>query len=66
MSLQTAYLTIHTKSQSLAMICQATHNELLASRNEAYMRLYVQNIKLTGSLETLEYVSSHSTHALYI
>jgi hypothetical protein len=48
------------------MIRQATHNELLASGNEAYMRLYVQNIKLTGSLETLEYVSSHSTHALYI
>ncbi|KAN0137263.1 hypothetical protein V8E53_004973, partial [Lactarius tabidus] len=40
--------------QSQALLCQASAQELIASQNSAYMRLYKDNIKLMGHIESLE------------
>jgi hypothetical protein len=37
-----------------AVLREASHEDLVGARNEAYMKLYTANNKLSGSLETLE------------
>jgi hypothetical protein len=39
-----------------AVIRNATHEDLVGARNDAYMQLYTANFKLNGNLESLEYV----------
>lgn len=37
-----------------AVIRNATHEDLVGARNDAYMQLYTANFKLNGNLESLE------------
>ena len=39
-------------------IRQATHEEMMAKQNETYMRLYVDSVRLSTTLETLESIAS--------
>jgi hypothetical protein len=41
------------------VICEATHDEMMAACNKTYTHLYMESMKLSASLETLEYVLSY-------
>ena len=43
------------QNHSLALM-EVTHNELIATQNKAYMQVYAENLKLQGSVETLQYI----------
>jgi hypothetical protein len=44
-----------TRDLYKALLRQASAQELITAQNSAYMRLYKDNIKLTGHIESLEY-----------
>jgi hypothetical protein len=50
-------VTLSISFQDLSQDIQdATHGDMLAAQNKVYIHLYEENLKLTGSLETLKYV----------
>ena len=50
-----AYTVELTYDVNKLSLHQASHTVLMASQNPAYIRLYKENMKLRGSLNTLEY-----------
>ncbi|KAH9019851.1 hypothetical protein EDB84DRAFT_1441991 [Lactarius hengduanensis] len=43
------------------VLSQATHEDLFGAQNPVYVHLYTENLKLTASHETLEYVLRYSS-----
>jgi hypothetical protein len=52
----------HFKDQCL-VITQATYNGMICACDNAYLCLYMENVKLSASLETLEFILSCFLHS---